>query len=97
MIKGINAERALEIGCGYGRLTPWVAEYASKYYDVEPEEELYKIAKELYPNFSFFNNTANKLPFHDKYFDLIFTWTVLQHIYPKYFSDSIKEILCVVK
>ncbi len=93
----LHVERSLEIGCGYARLTPWIAEYSEQHCAVEPEEELFNIAKGLYPSFDFVNCAADKLPFPDNHFDFIFTWTVLQHIPPEKFQQSIDEILRVIK
>ncbi len=93
----LHVERSLEIGCGYARLTPWIAEYSQQHYAIEPEEELYTVTKSLYPSLNIVNCAADKLPFSDNYFDFIFTWTVLQHIPPEKFQQSIDEILRVVK
>ena len=76
------AERSLEIGCGYGRLTPWIAEHSKQHYAIEPESALLNDAKKLYPNVHFYQAKAQKLPFPSSYFDLSVSWTVLQHIPP---------------
>ena len=93
----LHVNRSLEIGCGYARLTPWIAEYSDEYYAIEPEKELYEIAKKIFPSFNFLNAPADKMPFPDNYFGLVVSWTVLQHIPPEKFHDSINEILRVAE
>ena len=93
----IHVDRSLEIGCGYARLTPWIAEFSNKHFALEPEPKLFEISKELYPTINFVNAPADKIPLPDKYFGLIITWTVLQHIPPEGFEQSIKEILRVAR
>lgn len=85
-----RAKRSLEIGCGYGRLTPWISDHSDVHYAIEPEAVLLSFAKELYPNINFNKAKAQKLPFPDNYFDLCVSWTVLQHIPSK--SELIKAI-----
>jgi len=91
-IAGYHAKRSLEIGCGYGRLTPWIAEHSERHYTVEPEFILLNDAKKLYPNIYFYQTKAQKLPFPNNYFDLIVSWTVLQHVPPKELTKAITEI-----
>jgi SAM-dependent methyltransferase len=93
-----KAEKSLEIGCGYGRLTPWIMEYSSEHYAVEPEKRLFEDAKRLNPQKAYFHNvTAQKLPFPDSFFELCVSWTVLQHIPPKEQTKAIEEIKRVAK
>jgi len=79
-IGSYHAKRSLEIGCGYGCLTPWIAEHSDQHYAIEPEIALLDNAKKLFPNINFYQAKAQKLPFPDSHFDLIISWTVLQHI-----------------
>jgi len=87
-----HAKRSLEIGCGYGRLTPWIAKHSDQHYAIDPESFLLKNAEKLYPNVRFYQAKAQKLPFPDKYFDFCVSWTVLQHIPPKQFIKAVAEI-----
>jgi SAM-dependent methyltransferase len=91
-IGGYHAKRSLEIGCGYGRLTPWLTEHSDHHYAIEPESVLLNDAKKLYPDVRFHHAKAQKLPFPDNYFDLCVTWTVLQHIPPKELAKAVAEI-----
>lgn len=87
-----RSRRSLEIGCGYGRLTPWIAEHSDEHFPVEPESDLLNDARRLYPNFHFFQAKAQELPFSDCYFDLCVCWTVLIHIPPMELSKAVGEI-----
>lgn len=88
----ITAKKSLEIGCAYGRLSPWIAEYAEEAHAIEPNPEPLEAARHQYPDITFHNTTADELPYEDDSFDLVVTWTVLQHIPPQNLSASIKEI-----
>ena len=90
-------DKSLEIGCGYGRLTPWIMEYSREHYAVEPEKRLFNDAKLLHPKANFYNTAAQKLPFPDNLFDLCVTWTVLQHIPPEEQIKAAREIKRVAK
>lgn len=74
--------RAQEVGCGYGRLTPWIAEYADETYGIDPNETMVEVASELHPHIDFACITLQELDIPDVYFDLVVSWTVLQHIPP---------------
>jgi SAM-dependent methyltransferase len=91
-IGSYHAEKSLEIGCGYGRLTPWIAEHSNQHYAIEPENTLLKDARELNPQVHFEETKIQNLPFPDGYFNLCVSWTVLQHVPPKYFPKAISEL-----
>ena len=95
LLGNLHVARYLEIGCGYARLTPWISGYSDKQYGIEPEKKLYEISKKLYPYITFVNMPADNIPFQDNYFNIIISWTVLQHIPPEKINASIKEILRV--
>jgi SAM-dependent methyltransferase len=96
-LKDVRADKSLEIGCGYGRLTPWIMQYSKEHYAIEPEEELFNAAKYLNPEAHFYKAKAQTLPFPDETFDLIVSWTVLQHIPPREQIKAINEITRVAK
>ena len=87
-----QGQRALEIGCGYGRLTPWVAEFVNEMYGADLNEQAIAKASEQHPQINFRVSRADSLPYDDDYFDLIFAWTVLQHIPPEHIENTCKEI-----
>ncbi len=97
ILDNFMAQKSLEIGCGYARLTPWIANHSKEHYAIEPTKKLYDWAKLLYPEVQFTQASCDKIPYPDNYFDLVITWTVLQHIPPGRFKKSIEEIKRVVK
>lgn len=72
--------RSLEVGCGYGRLTPWIAARADEHYAVDPERSLLAAARREYPDVQFQRAAAEALPFPDDAFGLAVTWGVLNHV-----------------
>lgn len=87
-----HAKRSIEIGCGYGRLTPWIADHSDHHYAIEPESDLLDKARKYYPYCQFHQTSAQKLPFNDRFFDLCVCWTVLMHIPPSELFKATKEI-----
>jgi len=85
-------KKCLDIGCGYGRLTNILAHNAEQYVGLEPERKLFRIAKKLYPDHVFVNAKADSIPFKNNSFNLIVSWTVLQHVKPQIIEKSINEI-----
>ena len=83
---------SLEIGCGYGRLSPWIAEYTDDHYGLDPDGHALALAAEQYPRLEFVLGRAGSLPFPDDEFDLIVTWTVLQHVGEETIGDALSEI-----
>lgn len=91
-IGSYHAKRSLEIGCGYGRLTPWIANHSEQHYAIEPESVLLRDARQLYSDIYFYKAKAQKLLFPNSYFDLCVSWTVLGHILPKELAKAVTEI-----
>jgi len=90
-------DNSLEIGCGYGRLTPWIIQHSKRYYAIEPEKKLFNDAKLLYPQTQLYNVKVQNLPFPNNFFDLCVSWTVLQHIPPEEQAKATDEIKRVAK
>jgi len=88
----LNADKSLEIGCGFGRLTPWISEHTQDHYAIEPEQKLLKDAKKLNQDVKFDKATAHNIPHPDREFDLIVTWAVLNHVPPEHITESAQEI-----
>lgn len=81
-------ERSLEVGCGYGRLSGWIADYAAESVAVEPNRDAVEQAGRFYPTLSVAEAVASALPFGDDRFDLAVTWLVLAHVPP----DAIEAV-----
>jgi SAM-dependent methyltransferase len=75
--------RALDFGCGLGRLTRALAPHFERAYGVDISRPMVERARELHaavPNVEFVQNTEPHLRvFPDSQFDLIYTTIVLQH------------------
>lgn len=75
-------EWALDIGCGYGRVTMVLAEFARNVIAVEREPRLVELARSLLPEIRFFRqDSILRLPgIEDGSCDFVMTFTVLQHM-----------------
>jgi SAM-dependent methyltransferase len=90
--RGISPRRSLEIGCGFGRLSPYIAERVEQHTAIDINEWAVGEARRFYPNISFHTGSATELPFADGSFDLVLTWTVLQHIPNNLVAKALAEI-----
>lgn len=88
----VSVTRSAEVGCGYGRLSPWIADFSTQHYGIEPNKTQVEKARELYPDCKWVESTAQDLSFDDSYFNLIVTWTVLQHIPPESIQGAVQQI-----
>lgn len=79
-LAGRSPTRSLEVGCGYGRLTPWIAERAAEHHAVDPDRVLLSAAAAAHPGVRFHCARVEALPFPDDAFDLAVTWGVLNHV-----------------
>lgn len=91
-----DVDAALEVGCGYGRLTPWLAEFASDVHGIDPNEEVVADARRLYPDLEFRADLAQDLSHSDHAFDLVVSWTTLHHIPPAEIDAVAAELLRVL-
>ena len=91
-IGNYHGKKTIEIGAGYGRLTPWIAEHSEQHYAIEPEPSLLDVANILYPEIKFSCALVQNLPYPNNFFDLCVSWTVLQHIPPLYIKQATNEI-----
>jgi SAM-dependent methyltransferase len=72
---------ACDVGCGFGRLTPVLAEFAERVVGFERETDLLQVARSLQPSIDFRQiETLSKLPADDASFTLGLVFTVLQHV-----------------
>jgi ubiquinone/menaquinone biosynthesis C-methylase UbiE len=86
----------LEIGCGYGRLSPYIADHLNLYLGIDINKDSINSARKTYPKLSFVEASATSIPCADRRFDVVITWTVLQHIPPQAIGRAIDEIRRVV-
>jgi len=96
----IHRRRALDFGCGVGRLTQALARHFDTVVGVDIAPSMIEQARK----FNRFgdrctysvNSAANLRMFKDETFDLVYTSYVLQHIQPAYAKTYIKEFLRVL-
>lgn len=94
----VQPTRTLDIGCGYGRLAPWLADQTRDHYTgVEPNADARQRAEELHPALDLRAGRVQALPLDDDSVDLVVSWTVLQHIPPSEFDAAIREIKRVLR
>lgn len=84
---------ACEVGSGYGRMTVVLTEYAPVVAGFEREAHFVEEAARLHPRISFTNVAAlTALPAADASFDLVLTFTVLQHLTDAVAAETAREI-----
>lgn len=92
-----HMEAACEIGCGYGRMTMVLLEFFDKVDGYEREDEFVAIARNLIPDINFINVASlDSLGAADRSYDLVLSFTVLQHIIDpevKKIAGELKRIL----
>jgi len=97
ILDGVSAEKSLEIGCGYGKMTPWFLDYTAEHVAIDAEPKLIESAKKNNPGVTFHEALAQDLPFDDNEFDLAITWGVFMHIPPGDIQAAIDELKRVTR
>jgi SAM-dependent methyltransferase len=95
--RSAGPRKSLEIGCGYGRLSAYIAEYVDEAHSVDINPQALREAKRLYPHVNFAEASATQLPFGDDSFDVVVSWTVLQHVMPHLIDGALAELNRVAK
>jgi SAM-dependent methyltransferase len=91
-----NVQRSLELGCGYGRLSPTFASLSAHHTGIDINAEALAAARVAYPEIGFQLSSGSELAFADDTFDLVVTWTVLQHVRPERIDGVLSEITRVL-
>lgn len=91
-----DLQHSLEFGCGFGRLTPTFAELSARHTAIDINAEALDAARTAYPHLDFIHMTSANLPFNDDTFDLIVTWTVLQHVPPHLIEATLADVIRVL-
>src|SRR5690348_3447496 len=90
--------RACEFGAGLGRMTPVLTEFAHSVIGFEREPHFVAEAQPLFPNISFHHvEQLDNVPSSDQSFDLVLTFTVLQHIVDSVLLSVATEIKRVLR
>jgi SAM-dependent methyltransferase len=95
--QGVKSGQSLEIGCGFGRLSPYIAQHFTQHTAVDINTWALSEARQFYPQISFSQASATELPFPDDSFDAVITWTVLQHIPNSLVGKALSEIKRVAR
>ena len=77
-----NTKSALDVGCGSGRWTQYVAKHVEKVYSVDPSSAVFVAARNCQdlPNVTVLHASVAELPFEPGQFDLVFSLGVLHHV-----------------
>jgi SAM-dependent methyltransferase len=92
-LDGQRFRRSLEIGCGYGRLSMTFAEHSDEHVAVDINADALATARTAYPHLTFEEAAPGVLDFPDHHFDVIYTWTVIQHVPPSAIEAMCDQIL----
>jgi 2-polyprenyl-3-methyl-5-hydroxy-6-metoxy-1,4-benzoquinol methylase len=74
--------QALDVGCGSGRWSRWLAARGAQVVGVDPTSAMLETARALSPGVSFEPMSATALDFPPDRFDLVLAVTVIQHLQP---------------
>jgi ubiquinone/menaquinone biosynthesis C-methylase UbiE len=69
-------QRALDLGCSFGRMFPVLREKTSEVYGVDLDESVVKEAASKYDYKKALVGKAEEVPFADGYFDAVMAWAV---------------------
>ena len=88
---------ACDVGCGFGRLSPVLTEFAERVVGFEREQGLVTIARSLQPSIEFQQIDAlSQLPAEDGAFAFALVFTVLQHVPEPEVQVVIRELRRIV-
>ena len=95
----VDGKSILEIGCGSGYGTNFLAGIASTVTAVDTSEVAIKYCKEKYnkDNLIFKRINGTKIPFNDTSFDVCISFQVIEHINPNLVPNWLSEVKRVLK
>ena len=97
--------KVLDIGCGRGDISLYLAKKAQGVTGIDYSRHAIKIAKNAKKKFprniqkktKFYMMNAKRMAFQDNYFDAVFCIDVFEHLYPKELEAVLQEIKRVLK
>lgn len=96
----LSRSRALDFGCGVGRLTQALCQHFDECCGVDIAPSMIKLAEEYNGHADrcryYINQSGNLRLFEDDTFDFIYSNSVFQHMKPEYSKRYIKEFLRVL-
>lgn len=97
----LNFDRALDFGCGIGRLSQALATHFKEVHGVDVSSHMIKQAEERNPcpdRVKYFVNVANDLTqLNDFEYDLVYSWICLQHIPTDYQRMYLTEFIRLMR
>jgi 2-polyprenyl-3-methyl-5-hydroxy-6-metoxy-1,4-benzoquinol methylase len=96
-LAGRSLQRACELGCGYGRITPVLSEFASETIGLEREPQLVRLANHYLRHIvvrqvAALTDVASHGPF-----DLVLICTVLQHCTSEYAAEVLERAKAAIR
>lgn len=93
-----HVEVAADVGAGFGRLTPVLREFADDVAAFEREAEMVEVGMRLLPWAAWYHIASlDRLPCANGLFDLVLTFTVLQHLTDESATAAAAEIRRIVQ
>jgi len=89
--------RALDVGCGSGRWSRWLAAHGAQVVGIDPTAAMLETARALSPGVTFESRSATDIDFPPNTFDLIVTVTVIQHLRPAEQERAVAAMCRVVR
>lgn len=95
-IENTKAKKMIDLGCGYGGLTRYVAEYLNipEIYGVDLDDDRLSHATSRHVNTYKLDLNRDRLPFPDGFFDLVVSFGALEHLvyFDNFFSESFRVL-----
>lgn len=90
-----KAKEILDVGCGEGTKLDKIAPYSCLAYGIDSSKLAIKLAKKTYPTHKYLKADAEKIPFNQNYFDLVYSTFSLEHLLQP--EEVIMEMIRVCK
>lgn len=101
VLKDFKHKEILEIGCGIGRMTEFIAKNFKHVSSIDISKEAIEYASRRlseYSNIDIKQSSGDKIPYKDGQFDFVFSYLTLQHLPSlKSLDNYLKEIIRVLK
>jgi len=94
----LDGARALDVGCGFGRWTRWLAQRGALAVGIDPTEGMLEAARRASgSSVDYRRMSATAIDFPDASFDVVTCITVIQHLEPSEQEAAVAEIARVLR